>query len=48
LGDCFFFAGSFVPLEGIVYHVDSIDGSDNANGQSPKKRGCEGAKKLKM
>jgi len=28
-------AGSFVPLEGIVYNVNSIDGSDNASGQSP-------------
>ena len=35
LGDCFFLVGSFVTLEGIVYSINSIDGSDNANGQSP-------------
>jgi len=28
-----FGAGSFVSLEGIAYYVDSIDGTDNANGQ---------------
>lgn len=28
-----FLVGPFVPVEGIVHYVDSIDGSDNANWQ---------------